>query len=242
MNVKLVLEYDGADFAGWQLQTEQRTVEGELRAALARLPLTVERLYAAGRTDAGAHAEGQVVSFHCRSRIPAHRLRTALNAYLPPDIAVLDAGLVPVDFHARYSARWRRYRYRYLDRASRPALDRDRCWHLSTPLHVPAMGEAVRWLLGHQDWTALCTAGARGDRLREIREAVVTRNGRFVDLSLVGEGFLRGMVRGVAGALAEIGLLKRPPEWLADLLRSRDRRRAPKPAPAAGLTLVEVEY
>ena len=238
-----MLEYDGANFAGWQQQARGRTVEGELKRALRSIIGEDVTVYAAGRTDAGAHAEGQVANFHTDGRISPHRLMAALNARLPEDVAVLSAVVVSDDFHARYSARWRRYRYRYLDRPARPALERARCWHVRERLDVARMSEAARALIGKHDWTSYCSASEPPDaRVREMRSASVARRGEFVELELVAEGFLRGLARSIAGALAEVGRGKRPPEWVGDVLQARDRRRAPRTAPAGGLTLMEVIY
>ena len=243
MNIKVVLEYDGSNFAGWQQQAKGRTVEAELKRALREITGKDHLVYAAGRTDAGAHAEGQVVSFRTDGRIPPQRLVAALNARLPEDVAALSADAVPDDFHARYSARWRRYRYRYLDRPSRPALERGRCWHVRGPLDVEAMAEAAAALVGKHDWTSFCSASEPADaRVREMRSARVRRHGEFVELELVAEGFLRGMVRSIAGALAEVGRGMRPPKWVGKVLHARDRRQAPRTAPAGGLTLMEVIY
>ena len=243
MNIKVVLEYDGSDFAGWQQQARGRTVEGELKRALREVTGKDHVVYAAGRTDAGAHAEGQVANFQTDGRLTPHRLMAALNARLPEDVAVLTAEDVPDDFHARYSARWRRYRYRYLARTARPALQRGRCWHVRGPLDVAAMAKAARALVGTHDWTSYCSASEPArDRVRTMRSAVVARRGEFVELELVAEGFLRGLVRSIAGALAEVGRGERPPEWVGQVLRARDRRKAPRTAPAGGLTLMEVNY
>lgn len=146
-------------------------------------------------------------------------------------------------FHARYSARWRRYRYRYLDRPARPVLERRTCWHVPAPLNVDAMQEAAALLVGRHDWTTFCSATEpERDRVREVRDADVRRSGSTVDLELVGDGFLRGMVRGLAAGVAEVGLGRRPAAWLGEILQARDRARAPATAPAQGLTLVEVLY
>ncbi len=167
----------------------------------------------------------------------------ALNARLPEDVAVLSAEEVAEDFHARYSARWRRYRYRYLDRTARPAIERGRCWHVRAPLDVESMAKAAKALIGKHDWTSFCSASEpEPDRVREMRSARVARRGEFVELELVAEGFLRGLVRSIAGALAAVGRGERPPEWVEEVLRARDRRRAPRTAPAGGLTLMEVIY
>ncbi len=243
MNIKVVLEYDGSGFAGWQQQAHGRTVEAELKRALKAVTGQDLKVYAAGRTDAGAHAEGQVVSFQTDGRITPHRLVAALNARLPADVAVLSGEEVPDDFHARYSAKWRRYRYRYLDRPSRPALARGRCWHVRGALDVDAMSAAAKALAGKHDWTSYCSASEPPDaRVREMRSARVVRRGDMVELELVAEGFLRGLARSIAGALAEVGRGQRPPEWVGEVLEARDRRRAAKTAPAGGLTLMEVIY
>jgi tRNA pseudouridine38-40 synthase len=243
VNIRVVLEYDGKGFAGWQQQAKGRTVEAELKRALREITGQDLTVYAAGRTDAGAHAEGQVANFHTDGRMSPRKLMAALNARLPEDVAVLGAEEVPEDFHSRYSARWRRYRYRYLDRTARPALERGRCWPVRGPLDVAAMSKAGRALIGKHDWTSYCSASEpRESRVREMRSATITRRGDFVELELVGEGFLRGLVRSIAGALAEVGLGRRPPEWVGEVLRARDRRQAPRTAPAGGLTLVEVVY
>ena len=238
-----MLEYDGRGFAGWQQQAHGRTVEAELKRALRELTGKDHVVYAAGRTDAGAHAEGQVVSVRFDGRITPPRLVAALNARLPEDVAALSAEVVPDDFHARYSARWRRYRYRYLDRRARPALERGRCWQIAGPLDVEAMSVAVNALVGKHDWTSYCSASEPpDDRVREMRSAKLERRGDFVELELVAEGFLRGLVRSIAGALAEVGRGRRGPEWVGEVLRARDRRLAAKTAPPGGLTLMEVIY
>jgi tRNA pseudouridine38-40 synthase len=243
VNIKVVLEYDGAGFAGWQQQAKGRTVEAELKGALRSITGRELKVYAAGRTDAGAHAEGQVVSFQTDGRISPRRLVAALNAKLPSDVVVLSAEEVPDTFHARYSARWRRYRYRYLDRPSRPALERGRCWHVRGPLDADAMAKAAEALVGKHDWTSYCSASEPPDaRVREMRSARVSRHGDVVELELVAEGFLRGLARSIAGALGEVGRGRRPPEWVGEVLEARDRRKAARTAPAGGLTLVEVIY
>ena len=243
MNIKVVLEYDGANFAGWQQQARGRTVEAELKRALRSITGQDVIVYAAGRTDAGAHAEGQVANFQTDGRIAPQRLMAALNARLPDDVAVTSASAVDDDFHARYSAKWRRYRYRYLDRPARPAIERGRCWHVRGPLDVDQMSRAAKALNGKHDWTSFCSASEPADgRVREMRSATVSRRGDFVELELIAEGFLRGMVRSIAGALAEVGRGRRPARWVGEVLRARDRRRAPRTAPAGGLTLMEVIY
>jgi len=243
VNIKVVLEYDGSGFAGWQQQARGRTVEAEVKRALRELTGKDHVVYAAGRTDAGAHAEGQVVNFTIEGRIAPQRLVAALNSRLPDDVSALSAEVVPDGFHARYSARWRRYRYRYLDRRGRPALERGRCWHVAGPLDVEAMSRAAQALVGRHDWTTFCSASEPdAERVREMRSATVRRRGECVELELVAEGFLRGLARSIAGALAEVGTGRRPTGWVGEILRAKERRLAAKTAPAGGLTLVEVVY
>ena len=238
-----MLEYDGSGFAGWQQQAHGRTVEQELKRALQQITGQELKVYGAGRTDAGAHAEGQVASFQTDGRISPKKLVGALNARLPADVSVLSAEAVPDDFHARYSARWRRYRYRYLDRPARPALERNRCWHVPGALDVDAMSNAAKVLVGKHDWTSFCSASEPpAARVREMRSASVVRRGEFVELELVAEGFLRGLARSIAGALAEVGRGRKPAGWVGEVLRARDRRQAARTAPAGGLTLMEVVY
>jgi tRNA pseudouridine38-40 synthase len=168
---------------------------------------------------------------------------SGLNALLPADIAVVSCDRVPSEFRARQFARWRHYRYRYLDRLARPALEREYCWHVRGRLDEGAMDEAAKTLIGRHDWTSYCSATEPPDaRVREMRDAQVVRRGRFVDLELVAEGFLRSLARSIAGVLAEVGLGRRPKSWPAELLAARDRSLAPRTAPARGLTLVEVLY
>ena len=243
VNIKVVLEYDGSGFAGWQQQARGRTVEAELKRALKEITGQDITVYGAGRTDAGAHAKGQTANFRTDGRIAPPRLMAALNARLPEDVAILSAEEVAENFHARHSARWRRYRYRYVDRPARPALERARCWHIRGRLDVAAMSKAASALTGEHDWTSFCSASEPPEsRVRNMRSAHVTRCGDFVELELVAEGFLRGLARSIAGALAEVGLGRRPPEWVGKVLRARDRRQAPRTAPAGGLTLMEVIY
>jgi tRNA pseudouridine38-40 synthase len=248
VNIKVVLEYDGTGFSGWQQQAARRTVEGELKRALEELTGKRITVYGAGRTDAGAHALGQVVNFRLpEGSVGVSRLVAALNAKLPADVSALSAAVVPDEFHARYAAIGRRYRYRYLDRPGRPALERDRCWHLPGPLSEQAMGASVGALVGRHDWTSFCSASEpAAARTRMMRAATVRRSGEFVELELEAEGFLRGLVRGIAGALAEVGSGRRPPGWVGELLAARDRRQTAadlvKTAPARGLTLLEVIY
>src|SRR5438094_618082 len=209
----------------------------ELRRWVERLITTAKDQDANARRRVSAEGSKPDVGMEPR------RLVAAVNAGLRRAVAGWSGEVVEEDFHARHSARRRRYRYRFLDRPARPALERGRCWHVRGALDVDAMSLAARTLVGKHDWTTFCSASEPADtRVREMHSASVRRRGDLVELELVAEGFLRGMVRSIAGALAEVGRGERPHEWVGEILRARDRRRAPRTAPAGGLTLMEVIY
>jgi tRNA pseudouridine38-40 synthase len=243
-NIRLLLEYDGTRYHGWQRQKNALTIQEVVETALERLtggPLT---LHASGRTDAGVHALGQVANFLTDSPLPLKAFLHGLNSMLPPDIAVLAAEEAPEGFHARKSARAKIYEYRILNRPSRSPLQHHYAWWLSHPLNLPAMAEAAAMLVGEHDFTAFRAAGS--DNLNPVRRVLEARwqphPGGRLHFSITANGFLRGMVRSLVGTMVEIGQDKRPPSDLADLLRTGHRHLAGPTAPAHGLYLVEVKY
>jgi len=243
VKVKLTLEYDGTDFAGWQVQPKQRTVQGTLEAALYRLVGREVRVEGAGRTDAGAHALGQVASLKLETAIPAERLAQALNPLLPDDVRVLRSEAVDEDFHARFSATGKVYRYVILLRAAQSPLHRHRAWQLGTKVDVGRMAEALPLLVGTHDFRAFCAAnGSAATTVRTIRAAKITTEGEFVTLEFCGNGFLYHMVRIMLGALFAVGRGKVDPSALTWALSSGCRPLAFITAPAHGLYLVSVEY
>ncbi|MBI5853897.1 MAG: tRNA pseudouridine(38-40) synthase TruA, partial [Nitrospirae bacterium] len=198
---------------------------------------------AAGRTDAGVHALGQVLSFRSDKGLAPTEWVRALNARLPPDIAVRAAEPVGDEFHARYSARAKLYEYRILNRPERSALDRARAWHLYGPLDVQAMQEAARALLGQHDFSSF--EGPRSeaeDQGCDVRRLDVLRDGEKVRIEAEADRFLKQMVRAIVGTLVEIGQGKRLPASLKDILNARDRRAAGYTAPPHGLYLLQVRY
>ncbi len=240
---KLVLEYDGATFAGWQLQPRQRTVQGVLEDALARLFGEAIRVHPSGRTDAGVHATGQVVHFDATTPRTPEQVRAALNALLPDDVAVRSAALAPADFDARRWAVRKRYRYRWLDHPSRSPLRRGVAWHVRGPLDAAAMHEAAQVLLGRHDFTSFRATGCTAAHpIRVVLSATVSRDGDEVRLDVEGHGFLRHMVRIIAGTLTPIGQGRKPPSWMREVRDARDRAAAGRTAPAHGLLLVGVEH
>jgi len=241
MNVKLVLEYEGTGYHGWQAQAGAPTIEAALRDAIQSLTGELPVLTAAGRTDAGVHALGQVVSFRTESNFPVMQLPGALNARLPRDIAVRRAELVDPGFSARYSARIRHYAYRIRQALPRGAYERQYAWGLHERLDISAMQAGAERLEGTHDFAAFGRSPRPGGHtVRRVHEVSVNSIGDWVTIAVAADAFLYGMVRRIAGALVDVGLRKRTPEWIDDLLRGSAA--AMRLAPAHGLVQVAVEY
>lgn len=237
----MTLEYDGTGFVGWQMQSQGRSVQGELADALSILLRDKVVPVGSGRTDAGVHAIGQVAHVHTASDFPTSRIRKALNGLLPPDIAVLDVDDAAPDFHARFDAVGKRYRYRLCNGKS--ACDRYRVWALFRPLNHGAMVEASRHLLGRHSFGAFCKQDPVPDSLYcGVSDCSWQPTAREFVFEIEANRFLRHMVRILVGTLVEIGYERRPPDQMIDLLACGDRDQAGQTAPARGLCLLEVEY
>jgi tRNA pseudouridine38-40 synthase len=259
--LKIVLAYDGTDLVGWQRQPAGVSVQARLEDALSAIEGAPVSVVGAGRTDAGVHALGQVASCRIDHPLPAARLASALNAMLPDDIRVLAVEEADDAFHARYGARLKTYRYVLLNGAVVSPFERRFVWHVPQPLDVGAMAAGAEHLQGEQDFAALRAVGSatkttvRRLTAATVREAtsaeVVGRSlalrsargpGRIILFEFTGTGFLRHMIRNAVGTLVEIGLGKRGPAWMAEVLASGDRAQAGPTAPAHGLFLVSVDY
>ncbi|MBU4232053.1 MAG: tRNA pseudouridine(38-40) synthase TruA [Proteobacteria bacterium] len=243
-NIRLLLEYDGTRYHGWQRQLEAATIQGVLEAAVARLTQAPVAIIGSGRTDAGVHARGQVANFRTSSAIPLQAFHQGLNSLLPKDIAVLEALEAPPEFHARKSARAKTYVYRILNRPNRSPLARHYAWWLALPLDLAAMAGAAAFLPGEHDFTAFRASGS--DNLNPVRRVLAAtwrdEPGGWLSFTITATGFLRGMVRSLVGTLAEVGQGKAPPTKLAELLTSGARHLAGPTAPPQGLYLAEVFY
>jgi tRNA pseudouridine38-40 synthase len=242
---KLVLEYDGTGYHGWQQQPAQATVEAAVKDAIERITGLRPRLDAAGRTDAGAHSLGQTVSFDLDTDFEGSRLRSALNAVLPRDIAVREAETVTSGFHARFSARVRTYRYLVENRVERGALLRDRAWHVRQLLDRAAMRAAATPLLGEHDLAAFGTDPAGRNTVRQVHAIRIRTlhagGGLLLAFDLTANAFLYGMVRRMVGFLVEVGLGRRPASETSSLLRP-GAVAASRVAPAHGLYQLAVQY
>lgn len=241
---RLTLEYDGRPYCGFQAQDGLPSVQGAVEAAVLAFSGETLRLHAAGRTDSGVHALGQVVHIDLSRDWPAQTVANALNAHLRDEaIAVLDAAVAPDDWHARFSATGRRYLYRILNRPGPPALDKGRVWHLRKPLDAGAMHAAAQHLVGHHDFTTFRDLGCQAKSpLKTLDLARVRREADEVVLEFAARSFLHRQVRSMAGTLAEVGLGRWTARDVRDALEAKDRAACGPVAPAHGLYLAGVSY
>lgn len=243
MRIAAGVEYDGSGFAGWQVQREGRTVQACVEQALGRVADHPVQVVCAGRTDAGVHATGQVIHFDTEAARSDRSWVLGANTHLPGDVCLTWARPVPEDFHARFSARARRYRYVILDRWVRPALLRGRATWCHYPLDVERMQMATRHLLGEHDFSTFRALGCQAKSpVRTIHEIAVTREGEFVYLDVRANAFLHHMVRNIAGVLLAVGKGEQAPDWVPELLAHRDRTKGGVTAPPDGLYFVQVYY
>jgi len=243
MRHALALEYDGTEYLGWQRLSHGATLQGALEDALSFVANERIEVTCAGRTDAGVHAECQLVHFDSAANRSERGWTFGCNSRLPNSMAVLWVMPVSDDFHARYAARARRYRYRLLNRSIRPGLQaRMLAWE-RRPLDAEQMQIGARHLLGEHDFSAFRTAQCQAKHpLRLMREISVTREGDCVVFEVEANAFLHHMVRNIVGSLILVGCGEREPGWMAELLAGRDRSKAGPTAPAAGLTFVGPRY
>ncbi len=252
---RATVAYDGTDFLGFQLQATGRTVQGVLETTLRELTGVETRVIGAGRTDAGVHAVGQVVGFRVPWRYAPHDLHRALNAVLPPDLAVSELSVAPVEWHPRFSARWRHYRYTVLNAPWRVPLSRRYALHVSRPLQLDQLRATGELILGEHDFASFGRSmqeGAPGEpgtsTVRMIFRADWQQAGDTLTFDVIGNAFLRNMVRSLVGAMLQVGLGEWSVERFADVLAARARSnaatgdRAARPAAACGLCLMHVEY
>jgi tRNA pseudouridine38-40 synthase len=245
--LKLTIAYDGTDYAGWQLQPQQATIQGVLEEAFRQITGETTRATASGRTDAGVHALGQVVSLDTETRLSADVLKRALNAALPADIVILEAEEAPPGFHAIRDAVRKRYRYVIYDAPQREIFRRRYCWHYRHRLDVDAMHRAAQPLLGRHDFRSFETNWPnRESSIRTITDISVTRppseSPDWIHLEVEADGFLYNMVRTIAGTLVEVGRRAQDEQWPYEVVAAQARSAAGPTAPPRGLFLVRVEY
>ncbi len=240
---KLLLEYDGTTYAGWQRQPAQPTIQSVLEDALLQITQSSISTVAASRTDAGVHAIGQVVSFRSDKPLLPYEWTRALNGVLPKNISVRQTEVAPHDFHARYDARSKTYEYRILNQPTRPALDHLRVWQIAKPLDLNRMRRASRHVLGQHDCTSFqgSSAGTKNP-VCTIQRIDCLHDGPLIRFRIQADRFLKQMVRALVGTLVEIGHEKRISDELATILEAQNRREAGPTAPPQGLYLLHVHY
>lgn len=245
--LKLIVAYDGRPFAGWQSQANGNAVQDQLEKAVARVATTKVRVHGAGRTDAGVHALAQCAHVDVpQTRLTTEQWTSAVNAYLPPTIRILRCRKVGANFHARFSAKGKIYRYRIWNDRVLPPLEFGRCWHIANTLDVELMKREAPFFVGEHDFGAFAANRGKGkeDTVRTIDRAILRQSGRCITLEISGEGFLYKMVRLMVGTLAQIGLRKLPAGVVEERLRAPKRQVLLNKlvAPAGGLFLVRVRY
>ncbi len=253
--IKLTISYDGANYVGWQRQPNGESVQGRIEDALAKMTGKRTAVTAAGRTDAGVHALAQVAHFVTSSKIPCHGFIAGLNSMLPDDIAILAAEDAASGFNARRDAKGKIYRYRLFVSRIRSPLLLGRCWQVRGPLDLAAMKKAAAVLVGEHDFASFRAAGcgSRHAKRRIMRIAFkvsaasksrcdAMHKGRIIDIEFHGDGFVRHMIRNIAGTLVDVGEGRKSPDDIAQILTARKREQAGRCAPACGLYLVEVLY
>lgn len=243
MRIALGIEYDGTAYNGWQRQRNGTGVQSILERALAKVADADVEVVCAGRTDAGVHAEAQVVHFDAAAARSRRGWVLGVNSNLPPDVNARWAEFVADDFDARYSAISRTYRYLVLNRPTRSGLYRDRAWWIHRPLDEKRMRGAAAYLVGEHDFSAFRAAGCQAlTPYRQLFELTVERHAEWLVITARANAFLQHMVRNIVGVLVAVGAGDEEPGWAGDVLESRDRTRGGVAAPAHGLTLIEVRY
>ncbi len=241
-NSRLTLAYDGTSFHGWQVQPGQRTVQGVIEEHLTRILQEKVRVHGAARTDAGAHALGQVANFRSEKLFPSPALKRALSHLFPGDIGLRDCEQVPEGFHARHSARARIYEYRILNSSQPSPFQRHYSYFCPFALDRAAIKEAASYLVGTHDFTSFSKAGSVGVPQRHLERLDLREQDKNITLEFEANSFLYGMIRLMVGALLEVGRGKRKPQELREILAAKRRGLATSMVPAGGLYLVKVRY
>lgn len=244
-NIKLIIEYDGTNYCGWQTQQNGPSIQAEIEKALGKLTGERIRINGSGRTDAGVHAKGQVANFETVSTIPGDKFSYALNNLLPRDIVIKESKEAAPDFHARFSAIGKKYRYLVINSKFPSALYRNYAYHVNycERLDIDRIEKAAKGFIGTYDFSGFMAAGSKvSDTVRTIYELTIEREKDFICFNCTGNGFLYNMVRIIAGTLLYAGIGKIDPEEIKDIIMSKDRERAGMTVPAHGLYLEEVYY
>lgn len=243
-NFKMIVEYDGTAYCGWQRQENGITIQQVLEEAIQLITGEKVAVIGSGRTDAGVHALNQVAHFKSSSRLPVNSIYRGMNSVLPPDIVVKEMEEVAGEFHAQHDVKSKVYVYKICNQRLRPVLGRNYFWHIRFPLDLERMKKAAQFLIGTHDFSCFCATGTHvKDRVRTITDIEIkTCDDGLIEIKVEAQGFLKYMVRNIIGTLVEVGRSKRKPEEMKVIIESRDRTIAGVTAPACGLFLKEVKY
>jgi tRNA pseudouridine38-40 synthase len=241
-NIKLVIEYDGTNYDGWQQQKSGKTIHQTLNKAIVKVVNEEITLLGAGRTDAGTHAMGQVANFETQSNIPLFNLAQAINYYLPKDIVVKSAHKVPEKFHSRYSAKSKVYRYTIFNSKTRSAIGRNYCHYYATDLNIEKMQNASKALIGKHDFSTFKSKSEVISSVRTIKKLEIKKKGEYLFFTIEADGFLYKMVRAIVGTLLEVGRGKMTIGKFKETVKSGIRSKAGNTVPAHGLCLLRVKY
>lgn len=242
-NIKLTIEYDGTNYAGWQKQKNAATIQQSLETAVKNITGESVDVIGSSRTDAGVHARGFAANFKTSSKIPDNKFRDAINSKLPRDIVVLNSKEVPLDFHSRYSSIGKEYSYTILNRVQPPALERNYVYYYKKHLNYKAMSEACNFFIGKHDFSAFRSTGSSvKTSIRTVSDAKIEKINDKLVFYVKADGFLYNMVRIMVGTLIDVGIGKISPNDILTIIESKDRNKAGKTAPANGLCLEIVYY
>jgi tRNA pseudouridine38-40 synthase len=242
-NIKLIIEYDGTEYAGWQIQKNALAIQEVIEASITKLTGEKVEVVGSSRTDAGVHAIGYTANFKTESSIPSDKFTDALNTKLPKDIVILSSVEVPLEFHSRYDSVGKTYCYTVINRMQPSAVGRNYSYHMKFSLNVEKMREACKYFLGTHDFSALKNMGSSTQTsIRTITDLRIDHQGDIIRIYCTADGFLYNMMRIITGVLLQVGTGKFKPEEVEAIILSKDRKRAGKSVPASGLCLMEVFY
>lgn len=242
-NIKLIIEYDGTNYSGWQRQKNAMTIQEKLEMAIQKSTDKYCNTIGCSRTDSGVHARQFICNFLTDSKIPTSKFKMVLNSQLPEDIVVLKSEEVDINFHSRYNTIGKEYSYTIVTGNNRPAIGRNYVYYFQRRLNIEDMKIACKFFIGKHDFSAFKSNGSSAKTsIRTIKNFTVSKQENSIKFIVTGDGFLYNMVRIMVGTLLEVGVGRFTPEYVLDILRSRDRAKAGKPAPARGLCLEKVFY
>lgn len=242
-NIKLIIEYDGTNYFGWQKQKDKITIQETLEEAISLLTNEKVEVTGSSRTDSGVHAKGFVANFKTNAKIPGDKFRAAINHKLPDDIVIIKSEEVENSFHSRYSSKGKTYSYGIIMREAPPAVYKDYLYHIKKPLNVENMKKSCQYFIGEKDFIGFRSTGSSVQgTIRTIHDLHIEEDRDIIKIYVSGDGFLYNMVRIIVGTLLMVGSNKIPPEEIKNIIDSKDRKRAGICVPARGLTLEEVFY